>query len=159
VQTARQAGARTLELNLDRSAGSHRFDESRLGPASELVPLVQSWEAAGIEGVWAPQIFGAPFTTLAAAAAVTTHTEGVDSSLYILLLRRFRLFETSALPECDDSDLVADIASKGQMLNKSNRSNARKNFILLYAIICIARQMRDSLEGNVYRLVALLRFL
>jgi len=94
-----------------------------------------------------------------AAAAVTTHTEGVDSSLYILLLRRFRLFETSALPECDDSDLVADIASKGQMLNKSNRSNARKNFILLYAIICIARQMRDSLEGNVYRLVALLRFL
>ena len=41
-------------------------------PASELVPLVQSWEAAGVEGVWAPQIFGAPFTTLAAAAAVTT---------------------------------------------------------------------------------------
>jgi probable F420-dependent oxidoreductase len=41
-------------------------------PASELVPLVQAWEAAGVEGVWAPQIFGAPFTTLAAAAAVTT---------------------------------------------------------------------------------------
>lgn len=41
-------------------------------PASELVPLAQSWEAAGIEGVWAPQIFGAPFTTLAAAAAVTS---------------------------------------------------------------------------------------
>ena len=41
-------------------------------PASELVPLVQSWEDAGVEGVWAPQIFGAPFTTLAAAAAVTT---------------------------------------------------------------------------------------
>lgn len=40
-------------------------------PATELVPLVQGWEAAGIEGVWAPQIFGAPFTTLAAAAAVT----------------------------------------------------------------------------------------
>lgn len=40
--------------------------------ASELVPLVQGWEAAGVEGVWAPQIFGAPFTTLAAAAAVTT---------------------------------------------------------------------------------------
>ncbi len=39
--------------------------------ATELVPLVQSWEAAGVEGVWAPQIFGAPFTTLAAAAAVT----------------------------------------------------------------------------------------
>ena len=41
-------------------------------PAIEMVPLVQSWEAAGVEGVWAPQIFGAPFTTLAAAAAVTT---------------------------------------------------------------------------------------
>jgi probable F420-dependent oxidoreductase len=39
--------------------------------ASELIPLVQGWEAAGIEGVWVPQIFGAPFTTLAAAAAVT----------------------------------------------------------------------------------------
>ena len=41
-------------------------------PAAELVPLVQGWEGAGVEGVWAPQIFGAPFTTLAAAAAVTT---------------------------------------------------------------------------------------
>ena len=41
-------------------------------PASELVPLVQGWEAAGVEGVWAPQIFGAPFTVLAAAAAVTS---------------------------------------------------------------------------------------
>ena len=41
-------------------------------PARELVPLVQSWETAGVEGVWAPQIFGAPFTTLAAAAAVTS---------------------------------------------------------------------------------------
>jgi len=41
-------------------------------PANELVPLVQRLEAAGVEGVWAPQIFGAPFTTLAAAAAVTT---------------------------------------------------------------------------------------
>jgi probable F420-dependent oxidoreductase len=36
------------------------------------VPLVQGWEAAGVEGVWAPQIFGAPFTVLAAAASVTT---------------------------------------------------------------------------------------
>lgn len=40
-------------------------------PTDELVPLVQGWEAAGVEGVWAPQIFGAPFSTLAAAAAVT----------------------------------------------------------------------------------------
>jgi len=40
-------------------------------PASDLVPLVQAWESAGVEGVWAPQIFGAPFTVLAAAAAVT----------------------------------------------------------------------------------------
>ena len=40
-------------------------------PAPELVPLVQGWEAAGVEGVWAPQIFGAPFAALAAAAAVT----------------------------------------------------------------------------------------
>jgi probable F420-dependent oxidoreductase len=40
-------------------------------PASELVPLVQGWETAGVEGVWAPQLFGAPFTALAAAATVT----------------------------------------------------------------------------------------
>ena len=38
VQTARHVGARTLELNLDPSAGSIYFDETRLGPASELVP-------------------------------------------------------------------------------------------------------------------------
>lgn len=38
VAEARRAGARTLELNLDRSAGSAMFDETRLGLASELVP-------------------------------------------------------------------------------------------------------------------------
>ena len=38
VQEARAQGARTLELNLERSQGSHLFDETRLGPASELVP-------------------------------------------------------------------------------------------------------------------------
>lgn len=38
VQTARWHGAETLELNLEPSAGSHLFDESRTGPASVLVP-------------------------------------------------------------------------------------------------------------------------
>ena len=38
VQTARHYGARTLELNLDPSAGSVYFHETRLGPASMLVP-------------------------------------------------------------------------------------------------------------------------
>ena len=38
VQRARAAGAATLELNLERSAGSAWFAESRLGPATELVP-------------------------------------------------------------------------------------------------------------------------
>ncbi len=38
VQSAAYAGAQTLEINLDRSAGSHHFQESRLGRASELVP-------------------------------------------------------------------------------------------------------------------------
>jgi len=38
VQAARYAGGRTLELNLEPSAGSALFDESRLGPASLLVP-------------------------------------------------------------------------------------------------------------------------
>jgi len=38
VQQAKSARARTLELNLERSIGSHWFVESRFGPASELVP-------------------------------------------------------------------------------------------------------------------------
>ena len=38
VQQAKSAGARTLELNLERSQGSPWFDESRLGAAGELVP-------------------------------------------------------------------------------------------------------------------------
>jgi NAD-dependent deacetylase len=38
VQVARDAGARTLELNLVPSEGSAWFDEARHGPASELVP-------------------------------------------------------------------------------------------------------------------------
>lgn len=40
VQLARHAGARTIELNLEPSAGSHLFDESRMGPASRLVPAL-----------------------------------------------------------------------------------------------------------------------
>ncbi len=38
VCVARAVGARTLELNLEPSEGSHLFDESRLGPAGQLVP-------------------------------------------------------------------------------------------------------------------------
>lgn len=38
VDLARAAGARTLELNLDPSAGTPIFDEARHGPAGRLVP-------------------------------------------------------------------------------------------------------------------------
>ncbi len=38
VQAAPAYGARTLELNLVPSEGSHLFDEARHGPAGELVP-------------------------------------------------------------------------------------------------------------------------
>lgn len=38
VQLARRYGAETLELNLEPSAGSDWFDDSRFGPASVLVP-------------------------------------------------------------------------------------------------------------------------
>ncbi len=38
VRNARELGAQTLELNLERSQGSAWFAETRLGPASELVP-------------------------------------------------------------------------------------------------------------------------
>jgi NAD-dependent deacetylase len=47
VQTARHYGAWALELNLDPSAGSYFFSESRMGPASELVP---AWVAEVLEG-------------------------------------------------------------------------------------------------------------
>ncbi len=38
VRQARAMGAQTLELNLERSEGSHWFDRSRQGAAGELVP-------------------------------------------------------------------------------------------------------------------------
>ena len=38
VRNARDLGARTLELNLEASKGSAWFHESRLGPATQLVP-------------------------------------------------------------------------------------------------------------------------
>ncbi len=38
VRQARDLGAQTLELNLERSQGSAWFHETRLGPASEVVP-------------------------------------------------------------------------------------------------------------------------
>ena len=38
VREAKANGARTLELNLEPSQGSRWFDETRLGPASEIVP-------------------------------------------------------------------------------------------------------------------------
>ncbi len=38
VQNARDLGAQTLELNLERSQGSAWFHETRLGPASVVVP-------------------------------------------------------------------------------------------------------------------------
>jgi NAD-dependent deacetylase len=38
VRDARQLGARTLELNLERSEGSAWFEETRLGLATQLVP-------------------------------------------------------------------------------------------------------------------------
>ncbi|WJY20034.1 NAD-dependent deacylase [Alteriqipengyuania flavescens] len=38
VRDAREMGAHTLELNLERSEGSHWFHESRQGRAGELVP-------------------------------------------------------------------------------------------------------------------------
>jgi len=47
VRTAASHGARTLELNLDPSDGSIHFDESRMGPASTLVP---AWVDAMLAG-------------------------------------------------------------------------------------------------------------
>lgn len=38
VQEARMAGAHTIELNLEPSAGASSFGERRLGPATQIVP-------------------------------------------------------------------------------------------------------------------------
>jgi NAD-dependent deacetylase len=38
VRTARELGLQTLELNLERSQGSAWFEETRLGPATQIVP-------------------------------------------------------------------------------------------------------------------------
>jgi NAD-dependent deacetylase len=48
VRDARDLGVRTLELNLERSEGSHWFHESRQGPAGELVP---AWVAEVLGGL------------------------------------------------------------------------------------------------------------
>ncbi|MDE4133695.1 NAD-dependent deacylase [Phaeobacter sp. QD34_3] len=39
VQEAKMAGAHTIELNLEPSAGASSFVETRLGPATQIVPL------------------------------------------------------------------------------------------------------------------------
>lgn len=39
VQMAGERGAKTLELNLEPSQGSHQFEQSRLGKAGDIVPL------------------------------------------------------------------------------------------------------------------------
>ena len=39
VRNARELGIQTLELNLERSQGSQWFHETRLGPATEVVPV------------------------------------------------------------------------------------------------------------------------
>jgi NAD-dependent deacetylase len=49
VQTARYAGARTLELNLEPSLGSYHFHESRIGRAGELVP---AWVDEVLPAAW-----------------------------------------------------------------------------------------------------------
>jgi probable F420-dependent oxidoreductase len=40
-------------------------------PKDALVAAARAYDAAGVQGVWSPQIFGAPFGTLAAIGAVT----------------------------------------------------------------------------------------
>jgi len=48
VQAATAYGARTLEINLEPSEGSHYFDETRHGPAGSLVP---GWVDEMLSGV------------------------------------------------------------------------------------------------------------
>ena len=47
VRTARDMGASTLELNLEASQGSAWFHDSRMGPATQVVP---EWVDEVLEG-------------------------------------------------------------------------------------------------------------
>jgi probable F420-dependent oxidoreductase len=78
---------------------------AQLVPMSKemLVPLVRRYESANVEGVWAPQIFGAPFGTLAAAAAVTDRIK-LGSGIALAFTRSPLETACSAI----DLDLISD---------------------------------------------------
>ncbi len=107
-------------------AGKPVWAELPVLPAADLVPLVQGWERAGVEGVWAPQIFGAPFTVLAAAAAVTSR---------IKLGTGIALAFTRSPPETACSAIDLDHISDGRAvlgLGSSAQSQIEGSFGMAY---------------------------
>ncbi|WP_375197265.1 LLM class flavin-dependent oxidoreductase [Sphingobium sp.] len=76
-------------------------------PGANLSALAQSYEAAGVEGVWAPQMFGAPFTTLAAVAPATQRIK-LGTGIALAFVRS--PLETA----CSAIDL--DLISNGRMV-------------------------------------------
>ena len=97
---------------------------AQLVPASgeELVSLAQTYEAAGVAGVWAPQMFGAPFSTLAAVAPATRRIK-LGTGIALAFVRS--PLETA----CSAIDL--DLISNGRVvlgLGSSARSQIEGSF-------------------------------
>ncbi|OYY72949.1 LLM class flavin-dependent oxidoreductase [Sphingomonas sp. 28-63-12] len=74
-------------------------------PAANLAELVRGYENAGLAGIWSPQLFGSPFSTLAAAAMVSDKLQ-LGTGIALAFTRS--PLETA----CDALDL--DIISNGR---------------------------------------------
>ncbi|WP_380879660.1 luciferase-like protein [Sphingomonas sp. DBB INV C78] len=91
-------------------------------PKDALVELARSYETANVEGIWSPQIFGAPFGTLSAAAAVTDRIK-LGSGIALAFVRS--PLETA----CSAIDL--DLISNGRVvlgLGSSAQSQIEDSF-------------------------------
>lgn len=95
-------------------------------PGADLVGIAQSLEAAGVDGLWAPQMFGAPFTTLAAVAPATQRVK-LGTGIALAFVRS--PLETA----CSAIDL--DLISSGRMvlgLGSSAQSQVEGSFGSVY---------------------------
>ncbi len=92
-------------------------------PGDALVALAQSYEAAGVDGVWAPQMFGAPFSTLAAVAPATRSIK-LGTGIALAFVRS--PLETA----CSAIDL--DLISQGRVVLIANHPTGIGDGIAVY---------------------------
>jgi probable F420-dependent oxidoreductase len=95
-------------------------------PKDALVTMVRLYESANVEGIWSPQLFGAPFGTLGAAAAVSDRLK-LGSGIALAFVRS--PLETA----CSAIDL--DLISNGRVvlgLGSSAESQIEGSFGMPY---------------------------